>query len=71
MSNTRSGKTAFEPGRLTGAGCGLWKYSAAGGDEAPARDAAFFAPAFGSYGMRAGDVVIVNAGNGNVFLVGV
>ncbi|MCC8194349.1 MAG: hypothetical protein LIP28_06865 [Deltaproteobacteria bacterium] len=70
MVRNRMGKT-FEAKRLTSTGCGIWKYDAAGADVTAVGESGFFATAFERYGMRPGDVVIVNAGDGNVFLVGV
>lgn len=67
---------SFEVKRLTGAGCGIWKYDARGADETAVRENGFFDAACERYGMRPGDVVIVNlgkngAGKSAVFLVGV
>lgn len=71
MAKNRSGKTRFQATRLTGTGCGIWRYDARGADETAAGDAVFYAPAFERYSMKEGDVVIVHAGSGSVFLVGV
>lgn len=70
MAKNRVGKS-FEAKRLTSTGCGIWKYDAAGADETAVGESGFFATACERYGMRPGDVVIVNAGGGNVFFVGV
>ena len=70
MVENRMGNS-FETARLTGTGCGIWKYDASGMDRKTIAEGRFFAPAMDRYGMRPGDVVIVNAGGGNVFLVGV
>lgn len=56
---------------LVASGPGLWKYSHEGLAEKEAKGEGFFSAALERYGMREGDVVLVNAGNGNAFMVGV
>jgi hypothetical protein len=52
-------------------GPGLWLYREPGVAESDARAAGFFAEARTRFGMRDGDIVLVNAGAGKTYMVGV
>lgn len=56
---------------LAGAAPGLWRYAHENLAEKTAREPGFFAEAFARYGMKEGDVVVVNAGRGAAYVVGV
>lgn len=72
-SDGKPGKNATkcDVKNLVSPGAGLWKYAHAGLTFEEAKNKAFFAEALEKFGMRAGDVVFVHAGNGTAFLVGV
>jgi hypothetical protein len=59
-----------KPVFLHSAGFGLWMYREPGVNEEDARSAGFFADARTRFGMKAGDIVLVNAGAGKTFMVG-
>ncbi|MDL2272233.1 hypothetical protein LJC23_04285 [Desulfovibrio sp. OttesenSCG-928-I05] len=69
--NAAAGAALCKPTLLVNTGIGVWKYSEAGVAREQVTDEGFFAEAFEKFGMRSGDIVLVNAGNGESFMVGV